>query len=1443
MPKADRILANLPPTFRLRGGPSALRALVDAYGGELQTAENSLVAVMRAHWVEFADAGEQRIEDLALFAALYGLAPRDDESVEEFRDHLRRYVRTHLQGTVTVQGILRITAEALGLHIDDEALDAWWDRPDPVLVSSVARGADAVTLVLGVPAASVAGTDARHATLVGLVDLGPGVDLSARRTVRLALDDGGALPVDLTSDAADPTAVTAAEVVAAIEARLGPGVARVDGGHLVLTSPTAGAGSAVAVEDGPGDAADLVLGLRPRTYSGADPTHARLVGTADLSAALDLTRDRYLRLVVDGTHLAEVDCAAAAADPAAVDVADVTAAINAALGLAVASDDGRFLTLTSPTPGDAGSIVLLDPAAQPATRRLLGDPPPVVVGADARAARVVSDRSIGLGVDLSDDSLLRLAVDAQPAVTIDVAGLDPAATTPAEIVAAVNEGLGAQSASHDGERVTLVSPTDGAAGALRVEEVDADAALRVLGLRPRSARGAPPATASLIGTADLSAGVDLSSRYLLALRVDGGPPREVDLRAGVADLTHASVEELADAVNAGLGAGPDDPVATTDGAHLILVSRQPGARGVLEVSPLRTDLRRRFVTRARVLDDAATSVLGFTARTAVGTGATSARLTGTRDLSSGVDLSVDRYLRLAVGDRPAVEVDCAGPRPRATTAAEVVAKIGAVPGVLALTDGRTLVLTDPAEGAASRLAFEPPRTLDALDAVLDLPVGLVRGQAAAGVRFTGTVDLSAGVELAPDAALRLGVDGGAAVDVPIGDGVATATRPLSQIVAQVNLALGAQVAAHDGTHVLLTSPTTGATSALAIESPTTGTDATTDVLGVAAPRTYTGRAATSARVVGTVDLTGGADLRVAHLLRLAVDGAPPVTVDLTAAVPEAARGAVDPAGIAAAIRAATTADAATVAIPGGLAVTVASATTGPSSRLELVRPGSGDAVARLLGAAGLVAAGTDPGPAVLEGAVDLLAPVDLGERSVLRLAIDGAPPVDVDVAGVTPSATLLGEIVTAIDAALPGVAVAGPTDRLRLVSPTAGAESRVEVVPVRHLEVVEYPPYPDHVEVAVAHGSVLVFTSTGSAAVPGRVEIATTGGVASPRLTDPDAGWSVRVEAAVEAGGTLVLEPTQSGGVRATVLIRGQARVLDPDLVDVVPARPAVGGTAALTVRRGRNRWSWTECDAARFDEAVFDTDRFAGGVCTEEAVFDVSRFGPTEVPAVFAAAGPRPSTARVTVTWDSHTAGAFEVHLPSDLDPRFGRPFGEARFGSAQPEVIAGVVTEPVTDDHYIETRVNSDSRLIEARPVPTVPIGWTAVALPFRDPVPLTHGRPGAEAKLYVSGSGLAPGFLELRAAEPGTYGNDIRVSARLVGPEVYDLEVHLPGSRFENARAVVLGPPLPTLAEKLLTPSPVGVGTAKAAGIRADVTRDRVAASTTQQDGPRPHEEGTS
>ncbi|WP_324651555.1 hypothetical protein [Georgenia sp. H159] len=1445
MPKADRILANLPPTFRLRGDPSALRAVADAYGGELQTAENALVAVMRAHWVEFADAGEPRVTDLALIGALYGLAPREDESVEEFRDHLLRFVRTHLEGTVTVRGILRITAEALGLHIEDDALETWWDRPEPVLVSHLPRGADAATLVLGTPSATVAGRDAAPAALRGRVVLGETVNLTGPHTLWVARDDGGALPVDLTTGVADPAAVTPEELVAAVVAELGEGTGRLEDGHLVLVSPTAGPGSAVVAEDGPGDAAELVLGLRPRTYTGQDATRARIAGTVDLSTPLDLRAERYLRLLVDGDLLAEVDCAAGAADPAAVDVAEVSAAINTALGTEVATDDGRFLTLISPTLGAAGSLVLQEPAAQPATRRLLGDAPTVAVGSPPRPARVVSDRPIGRGVDLTEHSVLRLALDDETPVSVDVAGLDPAATTPGEIVAAVNEGLGAECATHDGDRITLASPTDGAAGSLHVAEDPDDAAPAVLGLDPRSARGTPPVTASLTGTADLSGGVSLASRHLLRLGVDGGPPVDVDLRAGVADRTAAQVGEIAAAVNTALGAAPADPVATDDGAHLILVSSRAGAAGSLAVEPLVTTSRRRFVTRARVTDDAATTVLGFTARRAVGAPATTARLAGTSNLSGGVDLTTDRYVRVRVGDRAGVDVDCAGPRARATTAAEVAERLGLVPGLEAHTDGRTITLVDPMPGAASRVVLEPPRVTDALDAVLGRPPGLVRGEGAAGVRLTGTVDLSAGVELPADAALRLGVDGAPAVDVAFGDGATTAVLSLSALVARVNGVLVAQVAAHDGTHLVLTSPTTGAGSALEVAVPTAGTDVTAAVLGFPAPRGYAGRAATAARVVGTVDLTGGADLRAAVLpprpahdpalarhLRIAVDGAPPVTVDLLAAGAPPDPAAVDAATVTAAIRAATAADAVTEPIPGGLAVALSSPTTGSGSRLELLPASAGDAAPLLLGTAGASAAGTDAAPARVTGEVDLLGTVDLSERSVLRLAVDGGEPVDVDVAGVTPAATLAPEIVAAVEEVLPGVASIGAGDRLLLTSPEPGGTSAVEVLPVRYLEVVEYPPASGSVTAAVAHGAAVRLTSAGVADVPGRVVVGTGGGVSGPTLSDPAAGWSVHVDVAVGAGGRLVLEPDGAGGVRARVRELGEWH-------DVAGVAVVAGSVPPLTVRRGTNRWSWTECDAARFDHATFDTDTFAGGPCRTEAVFDVARFAPTDPPSFFAAGGPRPATAEVTVGWDTHAAGAFTVHLPTDLDPRFGRPFGEARFGSAAPEVVAGVVTDPVDDDDFVVTRVNTRSRLVEARIAARVPIGWTAVPLPFRDPVHLTHGGPAAEAKVYVSGAGLAPQFLEIRAAEPGAYGNDITVSARAVGPEIYDLEVHLAGARFENARAVVAGPQPPTLAEQLLRPSPVGVATAKAAGIRAVVTRDRVS----QPAGPGPQEEGSS
>ncbi|GAA3816108.1 hypothetical protein [Cellulomonas soli] len=1501
MPKADRILAALPPTFRLRGDPSALRALVDAYGGELQSAENSLVAVMRAHWVPFADTGGREVHDLALIAALYGLAPRPDESVEEFRDHLLRYVRSRLDSTVTVQGILRTAAEALGLHLEDEALDTWWTRPDPVLVTSLPDGRDAAVRVLGVPAVDRRGADAQAAELVGDVDLSAGVDLRGPHLLSVALDGGGEVPVDLTVAAADPTHahVTAAEVAQAVVAELGAGVrAWVADGRLHLASATVGTTSAVHVADRPDDAATLVLGLPPRTYDGAAATRARVVGTADLSTALDLTDARYLRVLVDGTHLVEVDCAAGSVDPAHVDLSDVTAAINAALaavhpGLVVAADDGRTLTLTSPTVGPAGSVVLLDPAAQPATARLLGDAPRSAVGLPDRRGTLVSHRAIGTGVDLSTASVLRVAVDDEDPVDVDVAGLDPAATLPGEIVSSLNEGLGAQVATHDGDRITLASPVAGAAGSVRVEEVDGDAAPRVLGLRPRSATGAAPVTAAFTGTVGLTAGAKLSAAHVLRLRVDDEDPVDVDLRAGAAHPDRVTRDELVDAVNTALHRPDDSPVASDDGTHLVLVSPTDGAGGRLVVEPLRVTARRRFVTRARVTDDAATTVLGFTAGAAVGTPETSARLAGSTNLTGGVDLRDARWLRVRVGDRAPVEVDCADPdRPRATTVATVAASInaaidtstGVAPGgaagpPVALTDGRTLVLVDPTPGAGSRVEVEPTRAVDALTAVLGAGAGAadsggvdVRGAGAGGVRFTGTVDLSAGVTVPADAALRLGVDAAAPVDVPLGDGAGPSTLALSRLVALVNLTLGASVAAHDGTHLLLTSPTTGAGSALHVEVPTTGTDVTAALLGIDAPRTYAGRAAVPAQVTGTADLTAGIDLRVAHLLSVTVDQGEAVTVDLTAGLPDGARAAVTAAQVAAAINARTTATASTAVVPGGLSVRVMSPTSGPSSRLRLGFTHTGDAAALLLGPGARVATGQAAGPAVLDGTVDLLGPVDLSGRALLRLAVDGGEPVDVDLAGVVPSRTSGPEVVAAITAAQVGAGVLGgqttPTgsgstasspglsaaltaeQRLRLTSSTTGPSSRVEVVPVRHLDLEEYPPVPATLTAPVRHGATIRLTSTGASDVPARVEVRTPAGVSGPRLAAPDAGWSVRVDDGIGAGGSLALEvvPGAPGVVRATIVEDGVARVVPPALVQV-SADPS--GAAPLTVRRGRQTWSWTECRAARFDEASFDEDRFAGGPCTEEAVLDLSRFAAAGAPgavgdagttatvgAVLAGTGERRTTAHVTLTWDSHQAGAFVVHLPADLDPRFGATFGEARFGTADPHVLEGVVTEPELDDAHLVTRVNKDpAHVLVAALVGRVPIGWSPVAVPFRTSVPLTGGTRDDPARLYVSDPGFGGRFAVLSAPEPGTWGDGLRVALRRSTPGFYDLEVHVPGTPFELARATVLGPAPPSLASALLAPSPAGVATAKAAGVRAAVGRDRVEPVEITDDGAAP------
>lgn len=1160
--KTDRILSYLPGTFRALPRPTALYALVDAFGNELLLAENSLAAVMQAHWVDHADRGAEVIDDLACLAALYGLAPRADESVEEFREHLKRYVRTFLEGTVTVQGILRVTAETLGLRIADdyEEMDTWWARSNGELVTVEPRGDDAAELILGLRAATAAGSPARPAQVMGSVDLGGGVDLREVTSVRLKVDDGGPVEINLAEGAADRAAVTLDELVAAINTGLDIAAARHDDRYLTLASPTSGPTSRLEVQDVANDAAERILGLAPWIYHGSEALAAQVAGQHDLSGGVDLSQERYLRLVIDGTHLAEIDLPAAAADPGAVTLDELVHAINSGLGIAVASHDGHFLMLTSPTTGFQSTIAFQRPAAQDAMARIFGAVTPFHTGRDAQPARVTGRRDLSGGVDLSERANIQLTIDGGEPVTINCAGADPANTRPAEVIAAINAALDAEVASHNGRFVTVTSPTEGPAGEVLFEAPPADDATHdIFGIGHRTFAGTTATAARLSGERDLGGGVDLRARHFLNLAVDGGPPAEIDLRAGAANRRAVTLDELTTAINNALGAD----VAAHDGQHLILISPTTGGASRLEIELLETTRRRRFVTRAMVTDEATQAVFGFVAREARGIPATSARVVGQADLGRGVDLREAHYLRLAVDDRPAVDIDCAGKRPRATLIDEVVGKINAALGMdIAAHDGRRLVLISPSSGVGSRIAFEPPQATDALEGLLDVEPGTFRGRDATRVSFVGTVDLSAGADLEANAAIKLGIDGAEPVkpvEITLGDSEPS-HKTLNQLVIAINLKLNQElgvtnVASHDGTHLILTSPEIGTASQISFAIPD-GPDATAAVFGIIPPRAYRGSDPMPARVVGRQDLSGGVDLRVARFLRLAVNGRPVVEVDC-------ASGAADPAAavleeIVPALNQALGLEAAS---HDGNHLILKSPTAGLAGRITLEHHTSGDARQTLLGAVEDVAEGSAPAPAVITGEVDLLTLVDLSQRRWIRLAVDSGRPVDIDVAGAAPAATFLDEMVVAMNAVFPGLASATEDDRLQLTSPTAGEGSHLALLPLRHLELIEYPPQPVKTPVQVVqHGDGWPVVNDGAADVFAEAEITAPQGVVGPTLVNETLGWRVRLLTRLAVGERARLWRDAEGGL--------QAQITAPDSA----SRP-VSGSDILVGPLGAQAW------------------------------------------------------------------------------------------------------------------------------------------------------------------------------------------------------------------------------------------------------------------------------
>ncbi len=1161
--KTDRILSYLPRTFRALPRPTALYSVVDAFGNELLNAENSLAALMLAHWVDHADKGAEFISDLACIAALYGLTPQSlnsqsqasqntatsndgppcppllytDEGVEEFREHLKRYVRTFIEGTVTVQGILRITAEALGLHIADEyqQMDTWWNRPIPELLTTELRGDDAAALLFGNTTATSIGVPAQPARIVGKADLSNPIDLRGASKLRIKVDGAAAVDVDCTKGG-NASAMQLSDIVNAINTQLSPLTIAADNGRfLTLTSPTFGATSQLEIQEVNGDAAPLLLGLLPFTYHGSAATSASVTSPFDLHTGVNLDENHYFRLQIDNTHLAEVDLPATAAT-----LDDIKNAINTALGIDVASHDGHFLTLTSPSEGINGSIILLPAAAQDARASLFGTINTFTGGVSPRAAVVTGSNDLSKGVDLSKQDRIRIQLNDQPPVTIDCTGNDPAHTLLSEIVAILNTKLAPDTASHDGHFIRLVSPTSGPTSTIVFETLsdDEDATELIFGIIPRTFHGAAATNAHLDGKPDLSGGVDLRARHTVQVAVDSGTPVEVDVRSkvnlqdGVSKLNAVVLNDLVAAFHDALGPG----IASSDGQHLTLNSPTLGGASRIDLGPLEKTTKRCYVTRAFSIDEAVYALFGFFTGSAQGAATTHARITGTVDLSRGVDVRTQRCLRIGIDGQPPIEIDCAKKlsRPRVATPDDIKNAINDAikPNpAIASTDGSHLILTSSRTGSTSAIILEPSRGADALDKVLGKAPDTFRGQDATRVSFISTVDGSSGIDLSTASYVKIAIDGTAAREINCA-GFTPAKTSLQEIVIAINIAFSdtnAAIASQDGTHIFVTSPTTGTGSIIEFAVPSQP-DATKAIFGIT-PRIYHGAAATNARVVGH-DLSATTDLSVAHFLALAVDSNLPVIVDCTTGVanPSAVQIAEIVTTITPQLKNASVTQV-------GSHLIFSSSSTGALSSLQLLPYTGGDAHDTLLGATvPRQTVGNDPTPATLSGNVDLLNPVNLDGQRILRLAINGGYPIDIDVAGATPAQTTLNEIITNLNNVIPGLASATDNDQLRLTSPTADESSQLALFPLRTLELIEYPPkQKDEVDLSVHHGETWFEVNDSGVAADLTIDLSAPQGATWPSLVNLTSGTRLRLMLSLRTDELVQISRDPLTGVRATL--------------------------------------------------------------------------------------------------------------------------------------------------------------------------------------------------------------------------------------------------------------------------------------------------------------------
>ncbi len=964
-----------------------------------------------------------------------------------------------------------------------------------------------------------------------------------------------------------------------------------------------------------------------------------------------------------------------------------------------------------------------------------------------------------------------MQIDGFPAVEIDCAGGRPRATTLAEVVSKINKDLKdhelAEVATGDGKHLILTSPSEGASSLVAIDppRVALDT---LLGIEPGAFRGTDATSAGFLGTVDLTGGIDLPAEATIKLGIDDTAPVEIVI--GEAAPIHRSTSQIVAAINAALKSA----VAKTDGRRIELRSAKKG-----------TESKITFETPAA--HDVTKEVFGIVAPRAYhGDAAKSARVVGLRDLSTARDLRVFRFLRIAVDGAPAQTIDCAAKaaNPEAATLAKMVNSIGPIAAPSA--GGQYLIITSPNAGATSQITLATFDDGNAAQALLGKSSLAASGEPALPAVITGDNNLLLPVDLSRRSVLRIAVNGGAPVEIAVA-GTVPAKTALDEIISRINRLIPNLAGANADNQLRLTSSDTGPGSTLSlqalrflevVEYPTQQAtprnlvmkhNGSWDVVNDGAADSYA-----EIRITATQGVVGPSVVNFglkwsAHLFVLLEPG-------------ETARLFRDPLrGLQAEV---VDSDGVTRPIPGhqilvgpfGAQAWVPFQGTwtlaaGPRPSLQLNNP-QAPAIVLLKG----LKPETEVAVDILESDISSLAPVVIeadGEEGRIvgrvRLYHDGFLLVGADE---TPIAELLGgphiNLLTYLHKV---VKVEGP---IHLGTPLLMVVERITGL----FDVMLYCPQGTH---PVNENYLGVSIGVGT--------------------TDAD---------------SLIGKINGFSG-DASELVRGDE--LDKTLV--------------LSLPRGRTTFRYLDCLGSRFDHARFDRSHFPNGFCGERGVFDVSRFSnapPERIKPVFASSKPFDEPP-VTIEFrrETFSAGAFVVNLPADLPPRFGGRFDEARFGQDKdaPEVHQGAVAEPVSDPKFLVKLINGESGapssvFVKATLVGSVELGWTPAHMPFRKPQFLTLGEPGRAARLYLSEDGLT-GFIKLEAKVEGAWGNEIAVSARSAGPAIYDVTVFYRGGRFEQARSIVLGATKETISE-ILQPGPTGVLQAKAAGVRADVTRER-------------------